>query len=67
MPLVNIKLIPDGITTEQKAQLISGATELINRVLGKDPAVTTVVIEEVDADSWGVGGQSVAVRRAKAK
>ncbi len=63
MPLINIKLIPDGITTEQKAQLIEGATDLMVRVLGKNPATTIVIIEEVEAESWGVAGQSVAERR----
>jgi 4-oxalocrotonate tautomerase len=33
------------------------------RVLNKDPAATFVVIEEADTDNWGIGGQSVTVRR----
>jgi 4-oxalocrotonate tautomerase len=63
MPMINIKLIPDGITAEQKKELIAGATDLMVRVLGKNPATTIVIIEEVDTESWGVGGQSVEDRR----
>lgn len=67
MPYVNIKLIPDGLTADKKRQLIAGVTQLLVDVLDKNPATTTVVIEEVDADNWGIGGESVTDRRAKAK
>lgn len=65
MPYVNIKVTRDGVTAEQKAELIQGATDLLVRVLGKNPATTVVVIDEVDTDNWGVGGESVTVRRAR--
>jgi 4-oxalocrotonate tautomerase len=35
------------------------------RILGKDPATTFVVIEEVATDNWGVAGVSVAERRKR--
>ncbi len=65
MPYVNIKITPDGATKEKKQQLIAGVTQLLVDVLGKNPATTTVVIDEVDTDNWGIGGESVTVRRAK--
>ncbi|MDZ4185113.1 MAG: 4-oxalocrotonate tautomerase family protein [Desulfuromonadales bacterium] len=63
MPYVNIKITREGATTEQKAALIKGATQLLVDVLGKNPATTVVVIDEVDTDNWGIGGESVTVRR----
>ncbi|MCF6179487.1 MAG: 4-oxalocrotonate tautomerase family protein [Geopsychrobacter sp.] len=63
MPYVNIKITRDGATSEQKAQLIKGATDLLVRVLGKNPASLVVVIDEVDSDNWGIGGESVTARR----
>ena len=66
MPMVNIKITPDGATPEKKAELIAGVTKLLQDVLGKDPATTVVIIEEVSSDNWGVGGESVTARRAKA-
>ena len=63
MPLVNIKITREGATAEQKAELIRGATQLLVDVLGKDPATTVVIIEEVDTDNWGIGGETVTVRR----
>ena len=55
MPFVNIKIT------------IEGATELLKTVLGKNPETTVVVIEEVDTDSWGIGGETVTQRRKKGK
>lgn len=65
MPYVNIKITREGATTGQKAQLIQGVTNLLRDVLGKDPQTTVVVIEEVDTDSWGIGGESITVRRKR--
>ncbi|MBK6733410.1 MAG: 4-oxalocrotonate tautomerase family protein [bacterium] len=65
MPYVNIRITREGATPAQKAELIAGATELLQRVLGKNPATTFVIIDEVDTDNWGVAGESVTVRRQR--
>ncbi|WP_022850758.1 2-hydroxymuconate tautomerase family protein [Limisalsivibrio acetivorans] len=67
MPYVNIKITNEGATTEQKKQLIEGATQLLVDVLGKNPATTVVVIDEVETDNWGVGGIPVTERRKAGK
>ena len=67
MPFVNIKVTKDGVTAEQKAELIKGATDLLVRVLGKNPRTTVVVIEEVETDNWGIGGESVTSIRNRDK
>ena len=65
MPYVNIKVTkeggPDGKgpSAEEKAELIKGTTELLSQVLGKDPATTFVVIDEVALEDWGVGALPV--------
>jgi 4-oxalocrotonate tautomerase len=63
---VTIRIADEGTTPEQKARLIEGATALLRDVLGKDPASTHVVIDQVDAENWGVGGESIAARRGQA-
>lgn len=63
MPFVNIKITRDGATSEQKRQLIAGVTQLLVDVMGKNPATTTVIIDEVDTDNWGLGGESVTELR----
>jgi len=67
MPYVNIKITKDGATAENKAQVISGVTNLLRDILGKNPATTVVVIDEVDTDNWGVGGETVTERNKKGK
>ena len=61
MPYVNIRITP-GATQAQKEELIAGATELLVKVLNKNPQTTFVVIDEVEREHWGVGGQSLAAR-----
>lgn len=65
MPYVNIKITKEGATPEQKTRLIQGVTQLLVDVLGKNPKTTTVVIDEVETDNWGIGGESVTARRKR--
>jgi 4-oxalocrotonate tautomerase len=65
MPFVNIKITKEGATPEQKAELIKGVTDLLVKVLNKNPRTTVVVIEEVDTDNWGIGGETVTSIRKK--
>ena len=65
VPFVNIKITNDGVTADQKAELINGVTDLLAKVLGKNPATTFVVIDEVNTDNWGIGGETVTVRRSR--
>lgn len=67
MPYINIQITREGASREQKAQLIRGATDLVVQVLGKNPATTFVVIDEVDTDHWGIAGETVTVLRERAK
>jgi 4-oxalocrotonate tautomerase len=65
MPYVNIKVTREGVSPQQKAELIRGVTQLLADVLGKNPATTVVVIDEVDTDNWGIGGETVTMRRQR--
>lgn len=65
MPYVNIRITKEGATTEQKARLIQGVTDMLRDVLGKDPKTTVVVIDEVETDNWGIAGESITVRRKR--
>jgi 4-oxalocrotonate tautomerase len=63
MPLITIRITNDGVTKEQKQQLIEGATQLVVDVLNKNPATTMVIIDEVDTDNWGIGARQVTELR----
>jgi 4-oxalocrotonate tautomerase len=70
MPYVNIKVTREGTasgaastTSEQKAALIKGVSDLLFDVLGKPQNSTFVVIDEVEMENWGVGGLMVSEYR----
>jgi 4-oxalocrotonate tautomerase len=72
MPMVTIQVTregaePDrpGVTVEEKAALIAGASKLLLDVLGKPLYTTFVVVEEVPLENWGVGGLPVAEFRKR--
>jgi 4-oxalocrotonate tautomerase len=65
MPYVNIRITKEGASAEQKAQLIREVTKLLQDVLGKNPQTTVVVIDEVETDNWGIGGETITVRRQR--
>ncbi len=69
MPYVNIRVTREGsgLTTEQKELLIRGATQLIVDVLGRGATTTVVLIDEVDTDNYGIGGETVTQRRKQGK
>lgn len=66
MPFVNVRITRDGATREQKAQVIAEITDTLQRVLGKDPQLTHIVIDEVDTDNWGWAGETTTVIRQRA-
>ncbi|NWA02918.1 MULTISPECIES: tautomerase family protein [Gammaproteobacteria] len=68
MPFVSVRITRTGVTREQKAQVIAEITDTLERVLGKAPDLTHVVIEEIDTDNWGHGGLSTTeILKAESK
>jgi 4-oxalocrotonate tautomerase len=56
MPYVNVRITRDGTTAAQKAAIVKDITESLQRVLGKRPEHTHVVIDEIDPENWGFAG-----------
>ena len=52
MPYVNVRITKDGVTAEQVAEF----TQTLQRVLGKQPEHTHIVIDEVEPENWGFAG-----------
>jgi 4-oxalocrotonate tautomerase len=65
MPYILVQITKELVSSEQKRRIVKGATDLMAEVLGKDPGLTFVVIDEVDTDNWGVGGATASDIRAK--
>ncbi|MDX2478864.1 MAG: 4-oxalocrotonate tautomerase family protein [Desulfuromusa sp.] len=66
MPYVELNLTK-GSTKEQKAQLVEGITDLLVKILDKNPSSTQVVIKEIETDNWGISGRSVKALRKEGK
>jgi 4-oxalocrotonate tautomerase len=56
MPYVNVRITRDGVTAEQKRQIVEEITDTLVRVLGKKPEHTHIVIDEVEPENWGFAG-----------
>jgi 4-oxalocrotonate tautomerase len=72
MPIVTIQVTREGtapgavsVTSDEKAALIKGISQLLLDVLKKPLEATFVVIDEVDTDNWGWGGLPVREYRKK--
>lgn len=65
MPFIHIRVTKEGVTPEQKLALIEGATDLLSKVLKKNPATTFVIIDEVETDNWGLNRENVTTRRRR--
>lgn len=57
MPIVNVKVIEDVFTAEQKTQMIKKLTDAMVEVEGENMrSVTWVTIENVKQGEFGIGG-----------
>lgn len=67
MPFINIKITKEkeSVSVEQKQKLISEVTRLVSEILGRNKTSTVVIIDEIDMDNYGLGGESIAAVRQK--
>ncbi len=56
MPYVNLKIVKNQITEEQKRAVVKGITDLIVNIMGRDRSLTIITIDELDASQWAIGG-----------
>jgi 4-oxalocrotonate tautomerase len=57
MPLINVKLIEDVFSPEQKHEIIRRLTDAMVEVEGEHMRpVTWCIIEEVTSGDWGIAG-----------
>ncbi|HWU19272.1 MAG TPA: 4-oxalocrotonate tautomerase family protein [Devosia sp.] len=66
MPFISVRIL-EGATPEQKSEVIAGITDVMVKVLGKNPETTHIVIEDVPLENWGHKGKSVAELRKQPK
>ncbi|MEO5609018.1 MAG: tautomerase family protein [Ornithinibacter sp.] len=67
MPLIQVKVIEDVFTPEQKHQIVRELTDAMVRVEGEAMRpVTWCVIEEVRSGDWGIAGNILTTSDVKA-
>jgi 4-oxalocrotonate tautomerase len=67
MPLVEVKVLENVFTNEQKGELIDRMTEVFVDLEGEHMRpVTTVLVEEVHGGSWGIGGNALSASDVEA-
>ena len=67
MPLIEVKLIKNVFSPEQKREIIERLTDAMVEVEGENMrAVTWVTVEEVQSGDWGIGGNALTTEDVKA-
>lgn len=67
MPLINVKLIENVFSAEQKREIVEKLTDTMVEIEGETMrGVTWVVIEEVASGDWGIGGNPLTTEDVKA-
>jgi len=63
MPAIEVKVIKNVFTSEQKEQIISQLTGTMINIIGTDTpqvrGVTSCVIVEIEEGNWGIGGKGL--------
>jgi len=72
MPFINIRVLKGTLSNEKKGEMIKSVSETVAEIEAspspKDNLVayTWCVIEEVDFENWGIGGNQVTPEVLKA-
>ncbi|MFP5336867.1 MAG: tautomerase family protein [Actinomycetes bacterium] len=67
MPLINVKVIENVFSPEQKRQIIERLTATMVEIEGEAMrGVTWVVVDEVASGDWGIGGNPLTTADVKA-
>ncbi len=56
MPYINVR-VAGSLTQEQKAEIVTDITKTMERVAGKPPEATYIVIDEVPRTNWAKKGE----------
>jgi 4-oxalocrotonate tautomerase len=67
MPLIQVKLIENVFTAEQKQQIVRRLTDAMVEIEGENMrSVTWCVVEEVKSGDWGIAGNPLTTADVKA-
>ena len=59
MPYVNIKVVKQQVSQEQKSSLINGVMDIIVNIMGRNPELTVITLDEIEHSNWFIGTHSI--------
>jgi 4-oxalocrotonate tautomerase len=63
MPIISVQML-SGRTAAQKSAFIKQVADIAVHTLEVPERAVTIVLTEVSAENWGVGGRTMAEQRA---
>ena len=67
MPLIQVRVIKDVCSRDQKRQIIKKLTDAMVSIEGENMrGVTWVTVEEVESGDWGIGGNALTTSHMQA-
>jgi 4-oxalocrotonate tautomerase len=67
MPFIQVKVIEDVFTSEQKQQIVRSLTDALVSIEGENMRpVTWCVVEEVRSGDWGIAGNPLSTADVRA-
>jgi 4-oxalocrotonate tautomerase len=67
MPFIQVKVIENVFTSEQKQQIVRGLTDALVLIEGENMRpVTWCVVEEVRSGDWGIAGNPLTTADVRA-
>lgn len=63
MPYISVRITKDGVSADQKRQIVEQMTQTLVSVLGKKPEHIHIIIDEVEPENWGFAGALTAQPR----
>jgi 4-oxalocrotonate tautomerase len=59
MPYVNVKVVKQQVNQEQKSSLINGMMDIIVNIMGRNPELTVITLDEIEQSNWFIGTHSI--------
>ena len=67
MPLINVKLIENVFSPQEKREIVDKLTDAMVSIEGENMrGVTWVIVEEVKSGDWAIGGNPLTTEDVKA-
>jgi len=67
MPLINVKLIENVFSPQEKREIVDKLTDAMVSIEGENMrGVTWVIVEEVKSGDWAIGGNALTTEDVKA-